>query len=259
MSFSDTINSLRGLIFKPSSNTDPRRNNEPMEGGRRAGEVENPYLAARRTWNDHIGSLVSQRQSWQVIGILSLLIAFGGVGGVIVIGSQSKFIPYVVQVDNLGQVMAAGPVDAANKPPPRVVHASVSEFISDARLVTPDVALQRKAVFRVYHKLSSKDPATAKMNEWLNGTDESSPFKRAAKEMVSVEIKSVLPQTPDTWQVDWVETTRDRQGVVKAPPVTMRALVTTYTAETTSQTTEEQVRNNPLSIFVRDFSWSRLQ
>ena len=118
MSFSDTINSLRGLIFKPSSNTDPRRNNEPMEGGRRAGEVENPYLAARRTWNDHIGSLVSQRQSWQVIGILSLLIAFGGVGGVIVIGSQSKFIPYVVQVDNLGQVMAAGPVDAANKPPP---------------------------------------------------------------------------------------------------------------------------------------------
>ena len=125
--------------------------------------------------------------------------------------------------------------------------------------MTPDVALQRKAVFRVYHKLSSKDPATAKMNEWLNGTDESSPFKRAAKEMVSVEIKSVLPQTPDTWQVDWVETTRDRQGVVKAPPVTMRALVTTYTAETTSQTTEEQVRNNPLSIFVRDFSWSRLQ
>ena len=262
MSFKDTI---KGLIFKkpaPGADRDardPRRSNEPMRGGRRAGEVENPYLAARRTWNDHVGSVVSQRQTWQVIGILSLLIALAGVGGVIAIGSQSKFIPYVVQVDKLGQTIAAGPVQAADKADQRVVHASVSEFINDARIVTPDVAFQRKAVFRVYAKLAPNDPATAKMNEWLNGNEDASPFKRAAKEMVSVEIKSVLPQTADTWQVDWVETTRDRQGTVKGVPVTMRALVTTYAADTTPQTTDEQLRNNPMSIYVRDFSWSRLQ
>jgi type IV secretory pathway TrbF-like protein len=162
-------------------------------------------------------------------------------------------------VDKLGQTIAAGPVQAADKADQRVVHASVSEFINDARIVTPDVALQRKAVFRVYAKLAPNDPATAKMNEWLNGSPDASPFKRAAKEMVSVEIKSVLPQTADTWQVDWVETTRDRQGTVKGLPVTMRALVTTYTADTTPQTTDEQLRNNPMSIYVRDFSWSRLQ
>ncbi|WP_242468393.1 VirB8/TrbF family protein [Burkholderia plantarii] len=46
-----------------------------------------------------MGGVVSQRQTWQVIGILSLLIALAGVGGVIHIGSQSKFIPYVVEVD----------------------------------------------------------------------------------------------------------------------------------------------------------------
>ncbi len=259
MSFKDTI---KGLILKkpaPDAERDARRSNEPMKGGRRAGEVENPYLAARRTWNEHVGSVVSQRQTWQVIGILSLLIALAGVGGVISIGSQSKFIPYVVQVDKMGQTIAAGPVQAADKADQRVVHASVSEFINDARIVTPDVALQRKAVFRVYSKLAPNDPATAKMNEWLNGNEEASPFKRAAKEMVSVEIKSVLPQTADTWQVDWVETTRDRQGTVKGLPVTMRALVTTYTADTTPQTTDEQLRNNPMSIYVRDFSWSRLQ
>jgi type IV secretory pathway TrbF-like protein len=37
----------------------------------------------------------------------------------------------------------------------------------------------------------------------------------------------------------------------------MRALVTVYTVPSTPQTTEEQVRNNPLGIYVRDFSWSR--
>lgn len=262
MSMLDTFKAL--VIKRPAPGAghdplDPRRSHERMEGGRRKEEVENPYLAARRTWNDHGGALVSERQMLQVIGILSLLIALASVGGVIYIGSQSKFIPYVVQVDSMGQTMAAGPLDATSKADQRIVHASVAEFISDARLVTPDVALQRKAVFRVYAKLSPNDPATAKMNEWLNGTDESPPFKRAAKIMISIEIKSVLPQTPDTWQVDWVETTRDRQGVVKGAPVTMRALVTVYDLEATAQTTEEQLRNNPMGIYVRDFSWSRLQ
>lgn len=257
MRFADT---MKGLVFKkkPDQNRDPRRADVPIVGGRRHGEVENPYLAARRTWNDHVGSVVSQRQTWQVIGILAMLIALAGVGGMIHIGSQSKFIPYLVEVDKHGQSVAAGPVTAADRADPRIIHASVAEFIGDARIVTPDVALQRKAVFRVYAKLSPNDPATAKMNEWLNGSDDVSPFERAAREMVSIEIKAVLQQSPDTWQVDWVETTRDRQGNVKSQPVTMRALVTVYTADVSTQTTDEQLRNNPMSIFVRDFSWSRI-
>ena len=163
----------------------------------------------------------------------------------------------MVEVDKLGQAVAVAPAQRAAAVDQRVVHASVASFVSDARLVTPDVALQRKAVFRLYSMLSANDPATAKTNEWLNGSEDSSPFKRAAKETVSTEILSVIPQTPDTWQVDWMETTRDRQGVVKGLPVRMRALVTVYTVATTPNTTEEQVRNNPLGIYVRDFSWSK--
>lgn len=260
MSFTDT---LKGYIFKnpavEKDPRDPRRSNETMAGGRRKGESENPYLTARRTWNEHVGAVVSQRQTWQVIGILALLISLAAVGGIIHIGSQSKFIPYVIEVDTLGQAVAAGPVTAAQRADQRVVHAAVAEFIIDARMVSPDVALQRRAVFRIYAKLSPNDPATAKMNEWLNGDADATPFRRATKEMVSTEIKSVLPQTADTWQIDWVETTRDRQGVLKNPPVTMRALVTVYTAEPNSSTSDEQLRMNPLGIYVRDFSWSRLQ
>ncbi|MNG07159.1 VirB8 protein [compost metagenome] len=94
------------------------------------------------------------------------------------------------------------------------------------------------------------------MNEWLNGSADSSPFARAAKETAAVEIRSVLPQTPETWQVEWVETTRDRQGVKKAEG-TYRALVTVYQAETNPNTKEEDIWMNPIRLFVRDFSWSK--
>ncbi|MGL5292119.1 MAG: conjugal transfer protein TrbF [Vibrionaceae bacterium] len=220
---------------------------------------ENPYLTARRSWNDHVGSVVSSRQSWQIVGLLSLMIALASVGGVIYIGSQSKFIPYVVEVDKLGAAQTMGLIPASNNADPRVLGATVAKFIENARLVSPDVALQRKAIFSLYAHLSLDDPATVKMNEWLNGHSDASPFKRAAKEMVSIEITSVLPQTPMTWQVDWTETTRDRQGALTDPPQQMRALLTLYTADFSTQTTEEQIRNNPLGIYIRDYSWSRLQ
>lgn len=256
MSVADTV---KGLIFKkPAQSVDPRRNPDSViEGGRRKGEVENPYLAARRTWNDHVGSVRSSRQTWQVVGILSLLIVLAAVGGLIHIGSQSKFVPYVVEVDKMGKTVAVAQAQRAGAVDQLVIHAAVASFISDARMVTPDVALQRKAVFGLYSMLSANDPATVKTNEWLNGTEDSSPFKRAAKETVSTEILSVIPQTPDTWQVDWRETTRDRQGIVKGQPVRWRALVTVYVVPSNSDTTEEQILNNPLGIYVRDFSWSK--
>lgn len=248
---------IKGLIFKKPTNGDQRRSNKPLDGGRREGENENPYLAARRTWNDQSAANVANRQMWQLLGILALMIALAGVGGMIYIGSQSKFVPYVVEVDKLGQPVAVAPAQRAGVADPRVVHATVASFVSDIRMVSPDIALQRKAVYRVYSMLSANDPSTAKANDWLNGSADSSPFKRAENETVNIEIESVIPQTPDTWQVDWIETTRDRQGVVKGKPFRMRALVTVYTVAATPNTTEEQVRNNPLGIYVRDFSWSK--
>jgi type IV secretion system protein TrbF len=246
---------LKGLVFKRAPSA-AATDNQAVARTAAAGH-ENPYLAARRTWNEHVGGVVSSRQTWQVVGILSLLIALASVGGIIQVGSQSKFVPYVVEVDKLGQAAAVSEAQRAAPADQRVVHAAVASFVSDARLVSPDVALQRKAVFRVYSMLAPNDPATGKMNEWLNGSEDSSPFKRAAKEIVSIEILSVLPQTPDTWQVDWMETVRDRQGVAKGLPYRMRALVTVFVVHATPQTSEEEIRNNPLGIHVRDYSWSK--
>jgi len=221
-------------------------------------EGENPYLSAKRTWNDQSAANIASRQMFQVIGVLALLIALASVGGMIHIGSQSKFIPFVVAVDKLGQAMAVAPAERASPVDQRIVHASVASWITDMRLVTPDIALQRKAIFRLYSMLSPNDPATAKTNQWLNGSKESSPFKRAADETVSTELTSVIPQTADTWQVDWVETVRDRQGGMKGTEQRWRALVTVYVLPTTPSTTEEDIRNNPLGVHVRDFSWSKL-
>jgi type IV secretory pathway TrbF-like protein len=247
---------MKDLLLKKSAKAHSRGDAQLKSGDFLHREGENPYLSARRNWNDKSAANTASRQMFQLLGVLALMVALAAVGGLIYIGSQPKFVPYVVEVDKLGQQRGVAPLERAAAADQRVVRASVAAWVSDIRTVTPDIALQRKAIFRVYSMLAANDAATAKANEWLNGTDESSPFKRASKETANAELTSIIAQTRDTWQVDWVESTRDRQGVAKGQPQRWRALVTVYEVPPTSDTTEEDMRNNPLGIRIRDFSWS---
>lgn len=225
---------------------------------KRSGPAENPYLSARRNWNEHVGSVVTRSQAWQFLALVSLMVTLVAVGGAVYIGSQSKFIPYVVEVDSVGRVAAQGPLAAAAPVDERVLRAAAADFITSSRMVTPDIELQRKAIFRVYGFLSTNDPATTRMNEWLNGDPSRTPFARAATVLVSTEIQSILRQTPETLEIIWVESTRGRDGVLTKKPETWRALLTMYVTDTAETQTEEKVRLNPLGIFVRDFSWSQV-
>jgi len=219
--------------------------------------IDNPYLTARRKWNGHIAGVMSAIQVWQVVGITSLMISLASVGGMIYIGSQSKFIPLVFQQDAGGNTVS---ITRADKIPEAKIddyRTAVAQFIEHIRLVTADADLQRKAVLQTYAFLNAQDPATLKANEYLNANKDVNPFNRAANETVSIEIRSVLQQSKESWQVDWLETVRSRDGSQKVTPTLMRAIVSIYQNEPTSETTDIEALRNPHFLYIRDFNWSK--
>src|SRR5271167_655510 len=226
-------------------------------GNGKAARVVNPYLNARQEWNSQTERAFSQLHVWQLFGVAGLLIALACVAGIIYFGSQTKYVPYVIEVDKLGEAVAVGPAQLAAPADPRVVRASLASFIAAARLVTPDLEVQRKAIFCVYGMLKTKDPATAKMNEFLNGTPETSPFTRSAKVTVNTDISTVLPITDNTWEVDWQETTRDRDGSLVGQPIIMRATLEIYIVAPSTDARQTEIQRNPLGIYVRDFNWQQ--
>jgi len=219
--------------------------------------LPHPYLNAKRTWNSHVGSLIASRTLWQAVALISLLVAFAAVGGVVYIGSQSKFVPYVVEVNKLGEAMAVAPASQASKVDQRIVRASVAEYIVNARTVTPDIAMQRRAIFKVYALMSPGSAATRKMTAYLNGNSETNPFKRAEKQTVNVEIVSAIPQTSATWQIDWIETQRTRKGEVINKPYRMRAMLNVVSQPMPPDVSDDQIRLNPMGVYVTDYSWTK--
>lgn len=218
--------------------------------------TENPYLNARRTWNLAVGSAINRGFIGTMVGGFGMVIALAAVGGMVHIGSQSRFVPYVYVERPNGETQPLGVAVPVSPASPLVINAAVRDFITDARTVTPDVALQRKAIERVYAKLLPSTAARTRMDEWFASDP---PFKRAAKVVVSVDRATVLLQSPTTMQVDWEEVTHDRQGS-QLGAVRMRALVTFAVATSTPiNTPDAELALNPARVFVSDFSWTQIK
>jgi VirB8 protein len=65
----------------------------------------NPYLEARREWDERYADLVLGKRNWQIAAggllLLSLILA----SGIVWITNRSRYIPYVVEVDKLGYAL----------------------------------------------------------------------------------------------------------------------------------------------------------
>lgn len=218
-------------------------------------DTANPYLNARRTWNLHVGTVIYSRFVWQIMGMLGMLVGLAGVGGMYRIGSQSKFVPYIYVPNRANEAQALGPAVPGSPTDRGVQMAELRRFIEDWRLVTPDVAVQRKAIDRVYSKLITDEAATARLNAWFQ---ENPPMRRAEKLVVNTQSMTALAQSKDTVQIDWEETTHDRKGVAVNKPVTWRAIVTYRYIEPTSETSDKEMELNPVRVFVSDLSWTQI-
>jgi type IV secretion system protein VirB5 len=219
--------------------------------------TESPYLAARRVWNDHVGRLVADRLLWQAIGLLSLLVALACVGGLVHIAGQSRFVPYVVEVDAQGTARAVRRADAMPAASHAMLEGQLDRFITLSRRVSADIAVQRQSIFDVYALLEAESAAAGKMTDHLNGDPLKTPFARAQNETVSTQVRSVLQQSPESWQIDWTETVFERTSGKRKDQFEMRALVQVRQAQL-QHDSEESLRANPLGVYIRDFTWSRL-
>ena len=145
-----TANAVEGAQSKP----EPRNQHRPPE--------TSPYLAARREWDERYGSLITRAKNWRTAAFLALLITTLETGGLIALSMKAKTVPYVVAVDSLGRVLAAGPADQASQADDRLKRAALFQWVSDLRSVTTDGVAQRKAIDRVYAMIANGSPGTGR-------------------------------------------------------------------------------------------------
>ena len=211
----------------------------------------NPYLAARREWDERYGDLLMRARNWRTMAALCALIALAATGGMIWQASRSHIVPYVVLIDNLGRPLTGGTPDQVALNDDRLKRNELFNWVENLRMVTTDGLAQRKAIDRVYAHVASGTQAEAFISEFYRSDP---PFKRAQTSTVSVEVKSVLPTSDRTFEIEWIETTRDLYGTVKSADHWKGS----FTMAVNPPSDEAQLRVNPLGVYVTDANWAKV-
>jgi type IV secretory pathway TrbF-like protein len=211
----------------------------------------NPYLAARREWDERYGDLITRARNWRLIAVLCSLTALVSTAAVIWLSFRSRVVPFVVAVDNLGRPIAAGVAEQASVADERLKKATVAVWVEQLRGVTTDGIAQRVAIDRVYAHIGNGTQAQTFISEFYRSDP---PHKRGQTETVSVEVKSVLPTSDRTFEVEWLETTRDLYGAIKAQDRWKGA----FTVAVNPPKEERLARINPLGVYVTQANWAKV-
>jgi type IV secretory pathway TrbF-like protein len=211
----------------------------------------NPYLNARKEWDERYGSLIKRAQHWRGAAVLALLVALAEAVVILGVATRPKTVPYVVAVDSLGRVVASGAVERSSPVDQRMEAIALTRWIQDLRGVTSDGLAQRKAIDRVYAMVGSGTAAQTLITEFYRANQ---PFERANKETVQVDVNTILPTTEHTYEVDWTETARDPSGGV----VFVGRWKAILTVAVNPPTDENVLQVNPFGIYVMNVNWSKV-
>lgn len=214
-------------------------------------ELHNPYLAARREWDERYGDFITRARNWRTVALISAFVSLVATGGMLWQVARSRVIPFVVLVDSLGRPVTSGLAEQASVGDDRLHRAVIQNWIENVRMVTTDGIAQRRAIDHVYAHIASGTNAQAFISDFYR---DDPPFKRAQTGTVSVEVKSVLPISDRTFEVDWVETSRDLFGSLKSTDHWKGS----FTIALNPPTEERQARINPLGLYVTAASWAKV-
>ena len=211
-----------------------------------------PWLRGQDAFEDTYLRLAAQVVNWRRMAFGCLMLAVIAVCWVGYIGAQSKFKPFTVEVDKLGRTIAVRALDGdgATSDPSRTVYAEMFELIENLRTVTTDREANNRNLNKAFSRLVG-----AAANYARTELRKAPPNEVGASKTVQVRVKTALPISAKSWQVEWEETSFNLQGEPIGPPEKWKA---TLQYELRPSDSEEGIRKNPIGFTVPELNWAKV-
>ena len=208
---------------------------------------ETPYQKASQIWDERIGSARVQAKSWRLAFFGMLVLSGGLTAGLVWQGARGTITPWVVEVDKLGRAEAVAPAVADYHPTDPQIAWYLAHFIEEVRNLPADPIVLRQNWLDAYNYVTQKGALA--LNAYARAQD---PFSKVGKSQVSIEVASVIRASENSFRVSWIE----RRYVDDALAATEHwSAILTITIE--MPTNADQLRKNPLGIYVNALNWSK--
>ena len=157
-------------------------------------EPTTPYQRAAQQWDDRIGSARVQAKNWRLAFFGALALSGGLSAGLVWQSARGHIVPWVVQVDRLGQAQAIAPATADYQPNDAQIAFYLARFIEQVRGIPADAIIVRQNWLRAYD-FTTQAGALA-LNDYARSND---PFAEVGRQQVAVEVSSVIRASPSSF------------------------------------------------------------
>ncbi|WP_375789834.1 conjugal transfer protein TrbF [Bradyrhizobium sp. Pha-3] len=213
----------------------------------KAPQFETPYQRAAQVWDDRIGSARVQARNWRFMAFGSLLLSASLSAALVWKSMSGSIVPWVVQVDRLGQAQAIAPAVADYQPNDPQIAFYLAHFIEQVRSIPVDPIIVRQNWLRAYD-FTTQGGALA-LNDYARAND---PFAKIGKQQIAIEVSSVIRASPSSFRVAWIE--RRYQDGSLADTARWSAIVTVVVQQPRDADT---LKKNPLGIYINAINWSK--
>lgn len=210
-------------------------------------QPETPYQKAAQVWDERIGSARVQAKNWRYMAFGSLILSSGFAAALVWQSARGTVVPWVVQVDKLGQAQTVAAATADYLPTDPQIAWHLARFIEQVRAIPADPIIVRQNWLRAYDWTT--DRGAAALNDYARAND---PFAKVGKQQVAVEVSSVIRASADSFRVAWTER-RYEDGKLSATE-RWTAILTIVLQPPRDA---DRLKANPLGIYVNAISWSR--
>ena len=208
---------------------------------------ETPYQKAAQVWDERIGSARVQARNWRLIAVGNLILAAGLAGVLVWQATRGTIVPWVVQVDKLGEAQVVAPASADYRPTDAQIAWYLAQFIEQVRSVGVDPIILRQNWLKAYDFVT--DRGALALNDYARTND---PFGKLGKAQVAVDVSSVIRASPDSFRIAWVERRYENDALAATERWTA---IVTVAIETPHDA--DRLRKNPLGVFVHAINWSK--
>lgn len=213
----------------------------------RTPEPVTPYQKAAQLWDERIGSARVQARSWRYMTFGCLLLSGGLAAGLYWESLQSRVVPYVVEVDQLGEARAVAPAMEDYRPTDPQLAWHLGRFIEQVRTVSMDPVLMRGQWIAAYDFVTGRGAIF--LGDYARTAD---PFGLVGKKTVSVQLTSIVRASDRSFQLKWIESLYERGSLVR-----MERWTAILTVLVRPPRDAETLRKNPLGLYVDAIDWSR--
>jgi type IV secretion system protein VirB5 len=213
----------------------------------RTPEPETPYQRAAQAWDERIGSARVQAKNWRLMAFGSLLLSCGLAAGLVWQSTHGTVVPWVVQIDQLGEARTIAPATADYTPSDPQIAWYLARFIKDVRAAPADPVVVRQSWLQAYDFTTTAGAAA--LNDYARAND---PFAKLGKQQIAVDVSSVIRASTDSFRVAWIERRYHDGALVDTTRWT--AILTIIIQPPTDA---DRLRKNPLGVYVNAINWSK--